>query len=80
MTPEQAHIAVPLLNTYAHGYLGLTAADVLVAAGKKDNDWMLIVATEPGVQGVSDFDGAKAIIDSVRPSSASEAYPKGDGE
>ena len=71
MTPDQARIAVPLLNSYAHEYLGLKQGDVMVGAGEKDGLWDLFVATkasQDGVQIVKDFDAAKAIIDGLIPS------------
>lgn len=66
MTREQAEIAVPILNSYAHQYLGLSRSEVLVAAGHGPAGWRLIVATGGAVQGVADLDAAKTIIDGVR--------------
>ena len=74
MTPDQAAIAVPILNTYAHGYLGLPVSDVLVSGAELNGEWRLIVAIPTGVHWAVDLDHAKAIIDGVRANgSVSEA-------
>ncbi len=65
MTHDQAVIAVPLLNSYAHQYLGLTVNDVLVSGGRRDGEWLLMVATDTGVEEAPDFDAAKAVIDTM---------------
>lgn len=64
MTKEQAAIAVPILNSYAHQYLGLKQGQVIVAAGHGPQGWRLIVALPSGVQDAPDLDAAKQIIDS----------------
>ena len=69
MTHDQAVIAVPLLNSYAHQYLGLGIGDVMVAGGRRNGDWLLMVATDTGVQEAGDFDAAKAMIDGLQPAS-----------
>ena len=65
MTHDQAIIAVPLLNSYAHQYLGLDQDDVMVAGGRREGDWLLMVATDSGVAEATDFDAAKAVIDTL---------------
>ena len=66
MTEAQAGIAMTLLNSYAHDYLGLSHADVMVAAGRKHEDlWILIVARKEGTLAAANFDAAKRIIDKV---------------
>ena len=65
MTPDQARIAVPLLNSYAHQYLGLGVDDVLVSGASIGGRWQLIVAVPAGVQWADDFDAAKAAIDTL---------------
>lgn len=65
MTEDQAKIAVPLANSYAHQYLGLSPGDVLISGGRKGGSWMLLVATAAGVEVAEDFDAAKRIIDEV---------------
>ncbi len=75
MTHDQAIIAVPLLNSYAHQYLGLGVGDVEIAGGRRDGAWLLMVATDAGVQEAHDFDAAKVMIDGLRSSS-----PKCDTE
>ena len=63
MTKEQAAIAVPILNSYAHQYLGLKLGEVTVAAGHGPGGWRLMVALPGGVREVPDLDAAKQIID-----------------
>ena len=65
MTHDQAVIAVPLLNSYAHQYLGLGLGDVMVAGGRREGKWLLMVATDMGVAEATDFDAAKAVIDTT---------------
>lgn len=65
MTNEQANIAVPLLNSYAHQYLGLPADAVSIAGARIEAEWILILATIDGVKEAEDFDAAKAIIDKM---------------
>ena len=65
MTQDQAGWAVPLLNTYAYGYLGLSANDVSLIAGRKKGIWSLIVATAGETTEAADFDAAKEIIDRI---------------
>ena len=65
MTHDQALIAVPLLNSYAHQYLGLSVDDVMIAGGRREGKWLLMVATDMGVAEATDFDAAKAMIDSL---------------
>lgn len=67
MTKSQAGIAVPLLNSYAHEYLGLTKNDVVVAGGGIDGKCIIIVAMKEGVQEAQNFDAAKVMIDSIDP-------------
>ena len=66
MTHDQAVIAVPLLNSYAHQYLGLSVDNVMIAGGRREGVWLLMVATDTGVEEAPDFDAAKAMIDSLR--------------
>lgn len=64
MTKEQASIAVPILNSYAHQYLGLQLGQVMVAAADFPQDgWRLMVALPSGVRTADDLDAAKQIID-----------------
>lgn len=65
MTEAQATIAVPLLNSYAHQYLGLPPQDVLVSAGRKNGRWFLLVGTPQNIAEAADFDEAKQMIDLV---------------
>lgn len=65
MTRDQAAIAVLILNSYAHQYLGLPLDRVMVSGGKKDGAWVLLVATEAGMQIAADLDAAKLMIDEV---------------
>ena len=65
MNDDQAMIAVPLLNSYAHQYLGLSVDAVGVAGGRRDGTWLLMVATKDGVAEAADFDEAKALIDAL---------------
>ena len=74
MTHDQALIAVPLLNSYAHQYLGLSVDDVMIAGGRREGKWLLMVATDMGVAEATDFDAAKAMIDSL-PKMVSENTP-----
>ena len=63
MTEEQAAIAVPILNSYAHQYLGLALGQVMIAAGHGPDGWRLMVALPGGVREAPDLDAAKQIID-----------------
>ena len=68
LTEEQATIAAPLLNSYAHQYLGLNPDDILVASGRtKDNAYVLIVAQSDREEARTafDFDQAKEMIDAL---------------
>lgn len=67
MTRDQASIAVPILNSYAHTYLGLPLDRVLVAAGNGPSGWVLIVAIDGDVSSVTDLDDAKKMIDGAFP-------------
>jgi hypothetical protein len=66
LSKAQAGIAVPLLNSYAHQYLGLSPADIQVVAFEQGNEgWQLFVAT-PGEGTLADnFDAAKLLIDKI---------------
>lgn len=64
MTEAQTVVAGPLLNSYAHGYLGLPPIDVLVAGAHGRDGWGLIVArTGHETAFAKDFDEAKQMID-----------------
>ena len=63
MTREQCAVAVPILNSYAHQYLGLDRRRLLVAGGGKGGKWWLIVALPAGPEKAADLDAAKAMID-----------------
>jgi hypothetical protein len=66
MTYEQAAIAGPLLNSYAHSYLGLPYNSVLTTGAMKDDQWFLIVARAGhGAETVDSFDEAKRLIDEL---------------
>ncbi len=66
MTAAQAAIAVPILNSYAHQYLGLSPNDILISGGRKGERWRLLVAHGDGiVTEVADLDAAKQIVDGV---------------
>ena len=68
MTEAQASIAGPLLNSYAHQYLGLPYNAVLVTGAMKDGHWFLIVARDSHETArVETFDGAKLLIDELIP-------------
>lgn len=68
MTEDQAVAAVPLLNSYAHQYLGLSPSKVLVGGGHGPNGWKLIVAVKDRpTAAADDFDAAKRMIDEVSP-------------
>lgn len=70
MTRDQTAIAVPLLNSYAHQYLGLSMDAVIVSGGQNaDGWWLIVVADGKKPELVPDFDAAKALIDAVRPAS-----------
>ena len=68
LSKEQAAIGVPLLNSYAHQYLGLDPADVAIAAAHGHSGWYFVVAIrgdgEPAHCAV-DFSVAKALIDAT---------------
>jgi hypothetical protein len=70
MTRDQAAIAVPILNSYAHQYLGMSPDRILVAAGNGPNGWVLIVATDGDVKPAADLDAAKSMIDALQPGGA----------
>ena len=64
MTEEQTIIAGPLLNSYAHQYLGLPPSKVIVAGAHGHDGWVLIVARiGHDTAFAKDFDEAKAMID-----------------
>lgn len=67
MTRDQALIAVPLLNSYAHQFLGLTPGEVQIAgAANRAGGWTLIVARgDMEIEAALDFDTAKALIDEL---------------
>ncbi len=66
MTREQCAIAVIILNSYAHQYLGLALNRVLVAGGHGPAGWMLIVAIDETTVAVADLDAAKRLIDELK--------------
>ena len=77
MTRGQTAIAVPLLNSYAHQYLGLSMDDVIVSGGQNaDGWWLIVVADGKKPELVPDFDAAKALIDAVRPASVQREVEK----
>lgn len=67
MTRDQAAIAVPILNSYAHQYLGLSPEQVMIAGGHGPNGWVLIVAIGNDVRAAADLDAAKLMIDTLKP-------------
>lgn len=63
MNRDQAEIAVPFLNTYAHGYLGLARDKIIVVGIEHAGVWSLLVATLDSTTPAADLDEAKALID-----------------
>lgn len=65
MTPEQTAVAIPILNSYAHQYLGLNVGDVVVGGGLTDdgNGVLIVAIVGQETLGAHDFDAAKAAID-----------------
>ena len=69
ITEAQAAIAVPILNSYAHDYLGMEVTDILISGGGRvvgpemQYEWGLIVVTKDGAAQADDLDAAKRLID-----------------
>lgn len=65
MTRAQLGIAVPLLNSYAHQYLGIHHGAIAIAGGIKGDECTLIVSADGWGEArpAEDFDAAKAMID-----------------
>ena len=66
MTEAQAGIAVAILNSYAHQYLGLSFGEILTMGGCRAGKWVLLVSCRNSpVTEAADLDAAKQIIDGV---------------
>ena len=68
MNEGQARIAIPLLNSYAHQYLGMPHNSIGIGGGRDpQRGWVLIVVGDHWDEGqeAKDFDEAKALIDTA---------------